>query len=129
MIPDSKFFQSDELKHDLNSHFNPPGLTNFIGVAQVDNDLTGVRGLNFPPFGTSLNRTCGFYLDGVYFPSKNIPVSFQWRPDRIIRKTRVDGVEYRTDTMLLSYQNTLIIRFRAKNTTGIEQEKKNQTSA
>ena len=57
----SKFFQSDELKHDLNSHFNPPGLTNFIGVAQADNDLTGVRGLNFPPFGTSLNRTCGLY--------------------------------------------------------------------
>ena len=124
MIPESKFFQSDELNHDLNSHFNPPGLTNFIGVAQVDNDLTGVRGLNFPPFGTSLNRTCGLYLDGVYFPSKNIPVSFQWRPDRIIRKTKHDGIEYQTDTMLLGYQNALIIRFRSKNTSGIAQEKK-----
>ena len=119
MIPESKFFQSDELNHDLNSHFNPPGLTNFIGVAQVDNDLTGVRGLNFPPFGTSLNRTCGLYLDGVYFPSKNIPVSFQWRPDRIIRKTKHDGIEYQTDTMLLGYHNALIIRFRSKNTSGV----------
>ncbi len=124
MIPNSKFFQSDELKHDLNSHFNPPGLTNFIGVAQADNDLTGVRGLNFPPFGTSLNRTCGLYLDGVYFPSKNIPVSFQWRPDRITRKTKLDGIEYQTDTMLLPFQNVLIIRFRAKNTSGTEQNKK-----
>ena len=114
MIPNSKFFQSDELKHDLNSHFNPPGLTNFIGVAQADNDLTGVRGLNFPPFGTSLNRTCGLYLDGVYFPSKNIPVSFQWRPDRITRKTKLDGIEYQTDTMLLPFQNVLIIRFVGK---------------
>ena len=85
MIPDVDYYRSSELNHDLNSHFNPPGLTNFIGVVQVDNDLTGIRGLNFPPFSTSINRTCGLYLDGVYFPSKNIPVTFQWRPDKIIR--------------------------------------------
>ena len=68
MIPDSKYFESDKLIHDVNSHFNPPGLTNFSGVVQVDNDLMGIRGLNFPPFGTSLTRTCGLHIDGKYFP-------------------------------------------------------------
>tara|TARA_S200000501_G_scaffold180959_1_gene170396 strand:+ start:3188 stop:5236 length:2049 start_codon:yes stop_codon:yes gene_type:complete len=124
MIPKVEFFKSSKLRHDINSHFNPPGLTNFLGVAQVDNDLTGVRGLNFPPFGTSLSRTCGFYLDGVYFPSKNIPISFQWMPDRIIREVEVEGILFRTDTMLLDSENVLLIRFKSKNISGVKKEKK-----
>jgi len=123
MIPDVDYYRSSELIHDLNSHFNPPGLTNFIGVVQVDNDLTGIRGLNFPPFSTSINRTCGLYLDGVYFPSKNIPVTFQWRPDKIIRKTTVDGVEYRTDTMLVPNKNALMMKISALNRSGVDVKK------
>ena len=123
MIPDVDYYRSSELVHDLNSHFNPPGLTNFIGVVQVDNDLTGIRGLNFPPFSTSINRTCGLYLDGVYFPSKNIPVTFQWRPDKIIRKTTVDGVEYRTDTMLVPNKNALMMKISALNRSGVDVKK------
>ena len=66
MIPEVDYYRSSKLVHDANSHFNPPGLTNFIGVIQVDNDLTGIRGLNLPPYGTSLNRTCVLFLDGSY---------------------------------------------------------------
>lgn len=123
MIPDVDYYRSSELVHDLNSHFNPPGLTNFIGVVQADNDLTGIRGLNFPPFSTSINRTCGLYLDGVYFPSKNIPVTFQWRPDKIIRKTTVDGVKYRTDTMLVPNKNALMMKISALNRSGVDVKK------
>ena len=123
MIPEVDYYRSSELIHDLNSHFNPPGLTNFIGVVQVDNDLTGIRGLNFPPFSTSINRTCGLYLDGVYFPSKNIPVTFQWRPDKIIRKTTVDGVEYRTETMLVPNKNALVMKISALNRSGVDVKK------
>ena len=123
MIPDTKYFESDELKHDFNSHFNPPGLTNFCGVVQVDNDLTGIRGLNFPPFGTSLNRTCGLYIDGRYFPSFKTSVLFKWRPDRITRKADVNGIKYKSKTMIIPDQNAVVIELTLHNTLATDVDK------
>ena len=128
MIPDTKYFESDELIHDLNSHFNPPGLTNFRGVVQVDNDLMGIRGINFPPFGTSLNRSCGLYIDGRYLPSLKSPVSFKWRPDRIIRKADVNGIEYKSQTIIIPNQNAVVIKLTLynKSTSDLKKEIKFQ---
>ena len=128
MIPDTKYFESDELIHDLNSHFNPPGLTNFSGVVQVDNDLMGIRGLNFPPFGTSLNRSCGLYIDGRYFRSLKSPVSFKWMPDRIIRKADVNGIEYKSQTIIIPNQNAVVIKLTLynKSTSDLKKEIKLQ---
>ena len=94
MIPNVEFFTSSKLKHDINSHFNPPGLTNFIGVVQVENDISAIRGLNFPPFGTSLEKSCVMYVDDQYFLSTNTPVSFTWRPDKITREADLQGIKY-----------------------------------
>ena len=53
MIPSVDDLKSDILKHKTGDIFNPPGLTNFWGCVQADIDLTGIRSLNFPPFGCS----------------------------------------------------------------------------
>lgn len=123
MIPDSKYFESDKLIHDVNSHFNPPGLTNFSGVVQVDNDLMGIRGLNFPPFGTSLTRTCGLHIDGKYFPSFWKPVSFIWRPDKIIRTCQINGIFFKSETIIMPNSNAVIIQLSLENKSSADQEK------
>ena len=51
MIPNVEDLKSDVLIHKHGDIFNLPGLTNFIGTVQSDFDITGIRSLNFPPFG------------------------------------------------------------------------------
>ena len=49
MIPSLSDLTGDDLTHRFEDTFNPPGLTNFLGAAQVDHDLVAVRSVNFPP--------------------------------------------------------------------------------
>ena len=53
MIPNSKFFQSDELKHDLNSDFNPRFLRRYANLANevnkaVTSYINDVKTKKFP---------------------------------------------------------------------------------
>ena len=124
MIPDVEFFTSSKLKHDIHSHFNPPGLTNFIGVVQVENDISAIRGLNFPPFGTSLEKSCVMYVDDQYFLSTNTPVSFTWRPDKITREADLQGIKYKVDTIVIDNEISVMSRIILENRSGVEVTKK-----
>ena len=53
MIPIVQDLESAELAHRFGDVFNPPALTNFRGSVQAAVDITGIRSLNFPPFGCS----------------------------------------------------------------------------
>jgi len=57
MIPDVDFLRSSTMTHKFGDLFNPPGLTNFLGVLQTEMDPTGISSLNFPPYGMSVHNT------------------------------------------------------------------------
>ena len=118
MIPTVEDLRSSPMIHRLTDPFNPPGLTNFLGTVQVNRDITGLCCQNFPPFGTGLTATAGLFLDGLYFPSLNRPVTYYWRPDKIIRETEYDGLALKSETVMLTGEKGVIVKLTIENRTG-----------
>ncbi|WP_031464349.1 hypothetical protein [Sciscionella sediminilitoris] len=84
-IPTVGDLAADPVLDRLDEMVNPPGLTNFLGAVQAEHDLTGLRGVNFPPLGHGPTSTALCYVDGRLFRSLGIPVEVRWRPDRVVR--------------------------------------------
>lgn len=120
VIPRSEELGSAPLTHRPADLFNPPGLTNFLGCVQSDLDVTGIRAISFPPFGTSDIATAGLYLDGEYFPAGGEPVTYTWYPDRIERESAYRGLRLRTTLALAAGRQAAVMRIRAFNETGAE---------
>ncbi|MDX2973153.1 hypothetical protein PWY87_19960 [Kribbella solani] len=97
-IPTSADLASDVLTHTYDDMFNPPGLTNFLGTAQVDHDVMAIRSVNFPPYSHGDTITGQLYVDGRLARSYGGTVEVVWRPDCVIRSTTVDGLDLRTTT-------------------------------
>ncbi|MEU4196419.1 hypothetical protein AB0E69_31245 [Kribbella sp. NPDC026611] len=97
-IPRSADLASDVLTHTYDDMFNPPGLTNFLGTAQVDLDVAAIRSVNFPPYSHGDTITGQLYVDGRLTRSYGGTVEVVWRPDRVVRSTTVDGLHLRTTT-------------------------------
>lgn len=93
MIPVVDDLKSSPMTHRFGDCFNPPGLTNFLGVVQAAIDLTGLRCLSFPPFATADTLSGMFVLDGVHFLSLGLPVTFTWYPDRVVREASYKGLQ------------------------------------
>ena len=119
MIPRVNDLISSPMKHCFGDLFNPPGLTNFVGTVQAGRDITGISSLNFPPFGNADTTTAGLFLNGCYFPSLNCPVTYYWRPDKIIREAEYQGLFLKSETVMLTGQNGVIIRLTVENRSGI----------
>ncbi|MFG1907331.1 hypothetical protein [Kribbella sp. NPDC048928] len=98
MIPRSADLASDVLTHTYDDMFNPPGLTNFLGTAQVDLDVLAIRSVNFPPYSHGDTITGQLYVDGRLARSYGGTVEVVWRPDCVVRSTTVDGLHLRTST-------------------------------
>jgi len=98
MIPRSADLASDVLTHTYDDMFNPPGLTNFLGTAQVDHDVMAIRSVNFPPYSHGDTITGQLYVDGRLARSYGGTVEVVWRPDCVVRSTSVDGLDLRTTT-------------------------------
>jgi len=118
MIPQVNDLISSPMTHRFGDVFNPPGLTNFVGTVQADIDLTGIRSLNFPPFGSGQLLTAGLFIDGLYFPATGTPVTFYWRPDKIIRTAEFRGLILQSETVMLTGKNGIIIRLKVENRSG-----------
>ena len=97
-IPRSADLASDVLTHTYDDMFNPPGLTNFLGTAQVDLDVFAIRSVNFPPYSHGDCITGQLYVDGRLARSYGGTVEVVWRPDQVVRATVVDGLELRSVT-------------------------------
>ncbi len=97
-IPRSADLASDVLTHTYDDMFNPPGLTNFLGTAQVDLDVFAIRSVNFPPYSHGDCITGQLYVDGRLARSYGGTVEVVWRPDCVVRSTTVDGLHLRTTT-------------------------------
>jgi hypothetical protein len=114
--------KSDILKHKSGDTFNPPGLTNFWGCVQADIDLTGIRSLNFPPFGCSDIITGGLFIDDRYFPSTGVLIDFVWFPDRIERSAEYKGIYYKSTTVLPMKKKGTLVRLEMENRSGSSRE-------
>ena len=122
MIPTVDDLKSDILKHKSGDIFNPPGLTNFWGCVQSDIDLTGVRSLNFPPFGCSDIITGGLFIDDKYFPATGTYVDFVWYPDHIERSAEYKGIFYKSVTVLPIKKKVVLVHLEMENRSGEERE-------
>ncbi len=122
MIPVVDDLKSDVLVHKFGDLFNPPGLTNFWGAVQTDIDITGIRSLNFPPFGSSDTITCGLYVNDKYFPSTGTSVKFVWYSDKIIREAEYLGINFSSILILPMKKKSVLVQLRLKNICGYKRE-------
>ena len=100
MIPTVEDLASDPLPVRYGDHVNPPALTNFLGCAQADTDLTAVRSVSFPPLFSADAVTARLFLDGQYFIGTGATITMTWRPDRIERTTTFEGLDLSCITVL-----------------------------
>ncbi len=120
MIPTVEDLKSDVLIHKHGDIFNLPGLTNFIGCVQVDFDITGIRSLNFPPFGCSDIITAGLFINDVYFPATGTKIKYTWFADKIERETEYEGLKLNSTTILPMRNMACAVRLSVKNISGVE---------
>jgi hypothetical protein len=100
MLPTVEDLKSSPMVHRFADVWCPPGLTNFLGCVQVDQDIFAIRSLNFPPLACSDTVTASLYVDGRFFLSTGAAVTHTWWPDRIVRVAEVDGLRLTTTTVL-----------------------------
>jgi hypothetical protein len=118
VIPSLDDLAGDPLTHRFEDLFNPPGLTNFLGAAQVDHDLVAVRSANFPPLSSGDTISGQLFLDGRLFRALGVPVTVTWRPDRVVRRARVDALEIETTTVCPPGASAVVVDVRLTNHAG-----------
>ncbi|MEO6204883.1 MAG: hypothetical protein ABIO67_05810 [Mycobacteriales bacterium] len=118
--PTSKDFCSDTLIHSFGDLWNPPGLTNFLGCAQVDLDPVAVRSVSFPPFAMGELSTGHLFLDDRLFTALGVPVSVTWRPDQVHRSALWDGLLVETRTVVPMGEMAVVVRISVRNTAATE---------
>ena len=120
MIPTVEDLKSDVLIHKHGDIFNLPGLTNFIGTVQSDFDITGIRSLNFPPFGCSDIITAGLFINDIYFPATGTKINFTWIADRIEREAEYNGFKLHSITILPMGKLACAVRLNITNVSGTD---------
>ncbi len=109
-------FCSDTLVHSFGDLWNPPGLTNFLGCAQVDLDPVAVRSVSFPPYAMGELATGHLFLDDRLFTALGVPVSVTWRPDQVHRSAMWDGLVVETRTVVPMGATAVVVRISVTNT-------------
>ncbi|WP_020389160.1 hypothetical protein [Kribbella catacumbae] len=120
MIPRSTDLSSDVLTHTYDDMFNPPGLTNFLGTAQVDLDVFAVRSINFPPYSHGDVITGQLYVDGRLARSYGGEMEVVWRPDQVVRTTRIDGLTLRSTTCCAPGRPAVVVQLEVEGAAGRE---------
>lgn len=115
-IPTVDDFESDVVTQRFDDMVNPPGLTNFLGAAQIDHDITGIRSVNIAPYSHGDTITGVLSLDGRLFRSFGVPVSMRWRPDRVTRWTQVGELAITTTTVMPREIAGVVVNIEVTNT-------------
>lgn len=127
-IPTVDSMRSIVMPHKFGDLFNPPGLTNQWGCAQAAMDVAAVRSIAFPPFaqgemnvaplGAGGELLTGvLYVDGEYFAATKTPIDFVWQPDRIERRSRYNGLELSSVTIVPFKTMSAAVKLTVKNVT------------
>lgn len=109
-IPRCRDLASDTLPDGYDDMISPPGLTNFLGAAQVDHDVLAVRSVCFPPYSQGDTISGQLYLDGRLVRSHGGTVKAVWRPDRVERSTQVSGLHVNTSTVCVPGETAVLVR-------------------
>ena len=113
--PKVQDFCSDTLVHRFGDLWNPPGLTNFLGCAQVDLDPVALRSISFPPFAMGELATGQLFLDDRLFSALGVPVACTWRPDQVHRSALWDGLLVETTTVVPVGRTATVVQIRVSN--------------
>lgn len=122
LIPTVEDLAADAVTHHFDDMIAPAGLTNMLGTVRVDHDLTALSAVQFPPVSQGLTQTAVLYLDGRLFASYGVPVTHEWRPDRVVRSAAVDGLEIVTTTVCVPGRTAVAIDITVRNTTDADRE-------
>ena len=114
--PTVQAYCSDTMVHGFGDLWNPPGLTNFLGCAQVDLDPVAVRSVSFPPYAMGELATGHLFLDDRLFTALGVPVSCTWRPDQVHRSALWDGLLVQTRTVVPMGQMAVVVHITVTNT-------------
>jgi hypothetical protein len=106
---------SDTLVHSFGDLWNPPGLTNFLGCAQVDLDPVAVRSVSFPPYAMGELATGQLFLDDRLFTALGVAVACTWRPDQVHRSAEWDGLRVETTTVVPVGSTAVLVRLTVTN--------------
>jgi len=116
-VPTVDDLAADPVTHHFDDMIAPTGLTNMLGTVRVDPDLTALSAVQFPPVSQGLTQTAALFVDGRLFASYGVPVTHEWRPDRVVRSAATDGLEIRTTTVCVPGRTAVAIDIEVRNTT------------
>ncbi|MDR2999327.1 MAG: hypothetical protein LBU78_14535, partial [Microbacterium sp.] len=122
LIPTVEDLAADAVTHHYDDMIAPAGLTNMLGTVRVDHDLTAVSAVQFPPVSQALTQTAALFVDGRLFASYGVPVTHEWRPDRVVRRAVLPGLEIVTTTVCVSGRTALAIDIAVRNTGSADRE-------
>ncbi|QKJ18522.1 hypothetical protein [Microbacterium hominis] len=114
-IPTVADLSADPVTHHYDDMVAPPGLTNNLGTVRVDHDLTSITAVQFPPVSQGLAATAVAFVDGRIFKSYGAPVTHEWRPDRVVRRADLPGLELETTTVAVPGTTAVAIDVRIRN--------------
>jgi len=117
-IPTVAELAADPVTHHYDDMIAPSGLTNHLGTVRVDHDLTSVSAVQFPPVSQALATTAVAFVDGRIFTSYGAAVTHEWRPDRVVRRAVLPGLELETTTVAVPGTTAVAIDVRVRNTGG-----------
>ncbi|WP_222863200.1 hypothetical protein [Agromyces mariniharenae] len=115
-IPTVDHLAADPVTHHFDDMVAPSGLTNHLGTVRVDHDLTSVTGVQFPPVSQGLATTAVCFIDGRILKSYGAPITHEWRPDRVVRRTELPGLVLETTTVVVPGRTAVAIDMRVRNT-------------
>jgi hypothetical protein len=122
LIPTVDDLAADAVTHHYDDMIAPTGLTNMLGTVRVDHDLTAISAVQFPPVSQGLTQTAVLFVDGRLFASYGMPVTHEWRADRVVRRATVGGLEIETTTVCVPGRTAVAIDIAVRNTGGSDRE-------
>lgn len=116
--PPLEDFASARLTYRNGDLFNPPALTNFLGTLQAAPDIMAVQHLTFAPFSLGESWLGALELNGRRLHTTAAPIEFEWRPDRIVRRTEHDGFALESTCVMGVRRQTVTMALRLTNRSG-----------
>lgn len=115
-IPTVADLAADPVTHHYDDMVAPSGLTNHLGTVRVEHDLTSVAAVEFPPVSQALAATAVAFVDGRIFKSYGAPITHEWRPDRVVRRASLPGLEFESTTVAVPGRTAVAIDIVVRNT-------------
>jgi hypothetical protein len=109
LIPTVDDLAADAVTHHYDDMVAPSGLTNFLGTVKVEHDLTAIGNVTFPPVSQGEAVTGVLFVDGRVFESYGVPVTHEWRADRVVRSATVNGLRIVTTTVCVPGSTSVAI--------------------